>query len=133
MADAQIWTRETYTIRNNVGMAVKRSLGVSVRALVASQVPDDQRLVAGTRKEHVGVLERGRKGSDPSCVALKGALENQLFGHDEMSLGGAQSNLRRRIEDIQIEVEIWSVGCSKRTALVNASGGGGSQYQQPQA
>ena len=62
-------------------MAVEGSLWVTVRALVAGQVPDDQRLVAGTRKEHVGVLERGRKGSDPSCVALKGALENQLLSH----------------------------------------------------
>jgi len=62
---------------------VQRSLWVSIRALIAGQVPDDQRLVAGTRQEHVWVLEGGSEGSDPSAVALKGALENKLLGHLE--------------------------------------------------
>jgi hypothetical protein len=33
-------------VGNNVGMAVERSFWVSVRGLVAGQVPDDQRLIA---------------------------------------------------------------------------------------
>lgn len=60
---------------------MERSLGVTVGALVAGQVPDDQRLVARTGQEHIRVLEGGRKGGDPARVALKGALENELFGH----------------------------------------------------
>jgi hypothetical protein len=28
------------------------------------------------------LLERGGQGGDPACVALKGAAENQLLGHD---------------------------------------------------
>ncbi len=61
---------------------MKRSLWVAVRALVAGQVPDDQRLVAGTRQEHVGVLEGGRERGNPAAVALKGALQDELLRHD---------------------------------------------------
>lgn len=64
-------------------MAVERALGVTVGTLIAGQVPDDEGLVAGTRQEHVWVLQGGREGGDPSGVALKGALENELFRHDE--------------------------------------------------
>jgi hypothetical protein len=60
-------------------MAVKGSLWVAVGAFVAGQVPDDESLVAGTRQEHIWVFEGGRKGSDPSAVALKGALKNERF------------------------------------------------------
>lgn len=74
--------RATYTVGNDVRVTVERALGGSVGGLVAGQVPDDQRLVAGSRQEHVGVLERSRKRSDPTAVALKGALENESFRHD---------------------------------------------------
>lgn len=66
-----------------MGVTVERSLWVAVRALVAGQVPDDQRLVAGTRQEHIWVLEGRREGRDPAAVALKGALQNELFCHLE--------------------------------------------------
>jgi hypothetical protein len=36
-----------------VGVAVEAPLGVSVRSLVAGQVPDDEGLVARTREKHV--------------------------------------------------------------------------------
>ena len=62
---------------------MERSLWVSVAALVAGQVPDDQGLVAGSREEHVWILEGGRKRSDPAAVALEGTLENELFRHLE--------------------------------------------------
>ena len=52
-----LYTRKTYTIRDNVRVTVKGSFWVAVRALVAGQVPDDQTLVAGPGQEHVGVLE----------------------------------------------------------------------------
>ena len=43
----------TYAVGHNVGVAVQTPLGVSVRGLVASEVPDDQGLVAGRGQEHV--------------------------------------------------------------------------------
>ena len=67
------------------------SLWVTVRGVVAGQVPDYQGLVAGTRQQHVWVLEGGSEGSDPSAVALKGALENELFSHAEDCRGADQS------------------------------------------
>ena len=36
-----------------MGVAVEAPLGVTVRGLVAGEVPDDQGLVAGTGQEHV--------------------------------------------------------------------------------
>ena len=64
-------------------VTVERSLGVTVRGVVAGQVPDDQSLVARTRQEHIWVFEGGREGGNPSAVALKGALENECFRHDD--------------------------------------------------
>lgn len=43
----------TYAVRNNVRVAVERSLGVTVLGLVTGEVPDDQSLVAGAGEEHV--------------------------------------------------------------------------------
>ncbi len=40
--------QKTYTIGNNVRVTVQRSLGISVGALIAGQVPNNQRLVAGS-------------------------------------------------------------------------------------
>lgn len=57
------------------------SLWVSVRGLIAGQVPDDESLIARARQKHVRVLERGCEGCNPAAVALKGALENELFRH----------------------------------------------------
>ena len=37
-----------------MGVALERSLGVTVLGLVAGEVPDDQGLVSGSRQEHVG-------------------------------------------------------------------------------
>lgn len=68
-------------------MTVQRSLWVSVRALVAGQVPDDQALVARTGEEHVRVLKRRSEGSNPSAVSHKGSLEDKLFGHLERFRG----------------------------------------------
>ena len=77
-------------------MAVKGSLWVTVRALVAGQVPDDQRLIARTGQEHVGVFEGSREGGDPSRVALKGALENELLSHVVGSSARCSIDLRRQ-------------------------------------
>jgi hypothetical protein len=85
-----------------VGVAVEASLGVAVRGLVASEIPDDESLVATSRQEHVRagqqlaycrdcsyrslanvLLQRGSEGGNPARVALEGATENQLLGHDE--------------------------------------------------
>jgi len=94
-----------------VGVTVEATFGVTVRGLVAGEVPDDEGLVAGSGQEHVGaarglascarialsgmdmdmdmdmgmvnvLLEGSRQGSDPSGVTLKGATEYQLLGHD---------------------------------------------------
>ena len=50
--------RVTYTVGDDVGVTVEDRLGVTVRGLVAGQVPDDEGLVAGTRQEHVGAGRR---------------------------------------------------------------------------
>jgi hypothetical protein len=78
---------------------MQRALGVTVGRLIAGQVPDDEGLVARTRQEHVWVLQRGREGGNPSAVALKGTLENELFRHDEGSFGRCSIDLRRRVEE----------------------------------
>ena len=78
-------------------------LGVTVRGLVAGQVPDDESLVARTGQEHAGagrmsvfarlarlstffrgyaLLQRGSKGGNPARVALEGTTEYELLGHD---------------------------------------------------
>lgn len=38
-------------------VALQGSLGVTVLGIIASEVPDDQSLVAGSRQEHVGAAE----------------------------------------------------------------------------
>ncbi len=76
---------------------MERSLWVAVGALIAGQIPDDQRLIARTGQEHVGVFEGGREGGDPSRVALKGALENELFGHLAGSFGRCSIDARRQV------------------------------------
>lgn len=88
---SKIEAENTYTVGDNVGVTVERALGVTVGSLIAGQVPDDEGLVARSRQEHIGILQGGREGGNPSAVALKGALENELFRHVEGSLGGAQS------------------------------------------
>lgn len=44
----------TYTVRDDVRVTLEAALGVTVGLLVASKVPDDQRLVATAREQHVG-------------------------------------------------------------------------------
>lgn len=60
---------------------MKGAFGIAIRALVAGQVPDDQSLVAGSREKHIWVFERGSQRGDPATVALKGALQDELFRH----------------------------------------------------
>jgi hypothetical protein len=43
---------EAYAIRDDVGVAVQTPLWVSVRLLVACEVPDDQSLVSGSGQKH---------------------------------------------------------------------------------
>lgn len=43
-----------------MGVAVKGALWVSVRALIAGQVPDDQSLISATRQEHVWAIQKGQ-------------------------------------------------------------------------
>jgi hypothetical protein len=76
---------------------VERPLWITVGALIAGQVPDDQRLITGAGQEHVGVFERGRKGCDPARMALKRTLENELFRHFAGSFGRCSIDLRRRV------------------------------------
>ena len=47
-----------YTVGDDVGVALKAALGVTVGVLVAGQVPDDQGLVARTRQQHVGANDQ---------------------------------------------------------------------------
>lgn len=41
-----------------MGVAVEGALWVSVRALIAGQVPDDQSLISATRQEHVWAIQK---------------------------------------------------------------------------
>lgn len=52
--DGVRWQWKTYTVGDDVGVAVERSFGVAVLGLIAGEVPDDQSLVSGSRQEHVG-------------------------------------------------------------------------------
>lgn len=52
----------TYTVRNDVGVTLQRSLGVAILRLVAGEVPDDEGLVSASGEEHVGAGES--KGLD---------------------------------------------------------------------
>jgi hypothetical protein len=49
-----------------MGMAMKTSFGVTVGSLVASEVPDNQRLISACREEHIWT-------ADPS-VSLRPVL-----------------------------------------------------------
>lgn len=40
-----------------MGVAVEGALWVSVGALIAGQVPDDQSLISASRQEHVGAIQ----------------------------------------------------------------------------
>jgi len=54
-----------------VGVAVKRAFGDTVGVVIAGEGPDDERLITGTREEHVWILNRGCEGGDPSAVTLQ--------------------------------------------------------------
>lgn len=45
---------DTYTVGDDVGVALESPLGVTVLGLVAGEVPDDQGVVTATGEEHVG-------------------------------------------------------------------------------
>lgn len=53
----------TYTVRNDVGVTLQRSLGVAILRLVAGEVPDDEGLVSASGEEHVGAGESKRLDS----------------------------------------------------------------------
>lgn len=61
----------TYTVRDDVGVAVEGLLGVTVLRLVTGQVPDDQSLVTGAGQEHVGAIA--------SWVSKSGRLRRFCF------------------------------------------------------
>lgn len=80
-------------------VAVKTSLWVSVGLLVASEVPDDQSLVAGSREKHVragtmlalhcdrvpfevALFKRGSQACNPAAVTLEGSAVDELLSHD---------------------------------------------------
>ena len=92
---------------------MERPLWITVGALIAGQVPDDQRLITGAGQEHVGVFERGRKGCDPARMALKRTLENELFRHLAGSFGRCSIDLRRRVWKFskyrEIFCQLWDV------------------------
>jgi hypothetical protein len=44
----------TYAVRDDMGVALERPLGVAVLGLVAREVPDNQGVVARGGEEHVG-------------------------------------------------------------------------------
>lgn len=58
---------KTYAVRDDVGVALEGSLGVSVLGLIAGEVPDDQGLVTRSRQEHVGAVQSPRLAHNSPC------------------------------------------------------------------
>lgn len=54
-------SKRTYTVGDDVGVALQAALGVAVSLLIAGKVPDDQSLVARGRQQHVGARSRSQK------------------------------------------------------------------------
>ena len=70
-------------VLDEVRVAAERAARVAVGgALLAREVPDDDRLVARGGEDDVGGrVERGGDGGDPAGVALEGAAEGEGLGH----------------------------------------------------
>lgn len=70
-------------VLNKVRVAPEGAARVAVAGpFLASQVPDDDGLVARGREDNVGRrVERGGDGGDPAGVALEGAAEGEGLGH----------------------------------------------------
>ena len=51
------------------GLYLESSFGVSVALVVASELPDNDCLVSGGGKDHVGIFRRGSQCSYPAIVA----------------------------------------------------------------
>ena len=80
----------TYTVGDDVGVTVERSLGVTVLRLVTGEVPDDQSLVARGGQEHVGAVERGCQLA--SEYSSHNVIRNVLSGREFVLLhGGSQA------------------------------------------
>lgn len=97
-------------VGNEVVVAVENLFGVTVADVVASQLPDDDRLVyrlyetalrrsiksnnrtSRRGQNHVRVLRRRCDGGDPSLVALQRSQETQRFGHFEWSRSMSMSS-----------------------------------------
>lgn len=59
---------ETYAVGDDVGVAVEGALWVSVGALIAGQVPDDQSLISATRQEHVWATQKSQlRSGETGC------------------------------------------------------------------
>lgn len=73
----------TYAVGDDVGVAVEAPLGVTVRGLVAGQVPDDQGLVAGTGQEHVRAGVVGQYMPSLCCrIARAPGFRNTHFSRE---------------------------------------------------
>lgn len=77
---------------NNVGDEVAVTAQtlhwVSVAGVIVVELPQDQGLVSGRRKDGVGKLPVGGDLSHPVGVTNQGSLENQLFGLTHSHFGG---------------------------------------------
>ena len=89
-------------VLDKVRVASQGAAGVAIgRALLAREVPDDDRLVARGREDDVGGrVERRGDGGDPAGVALEGAAEGEGLGHFSVFLkrkgGGGRGAARER-------------------------------------
>lgn len=105
-------TKCPYAVGNDMGVTVKTSLWVAIGLVVTSEVPDDQRLISRSRKEHiwavitlalaahgvagVALFERGSQAGDPAAVALKGTTVDELLSHDgQMEQSGERGAIAR--------------------------------------
>ena len=68
-------------VGDEVAVAVEPLLGDAVVHVVAGQLPDDERLVAGGGEDHLRVLGVGGDLGYPAIVPREGTAELQGLGH----------------------------------------------------
>ena len=75
-----------HNVGDEVGVAAEGAAGVAVRVVLAGarvgEGPYNDGLVAGRRKDEVGVLGGGGDGGDPVAMSLEGAAEGESLRHD---------------------------------------------------
>ena len=82
--ECELSIRGDDNITDEVGVSPQGTLSISVGVVITTRVgeaPDEDRLVARSGENEVGVLRGGGDGGHPVVVALEGSAEAKSFGH----------------------------------------------------